>query len=133
MNTARVLGLGLVFVVGAVGCGGGGGGGGAKVYESGSHTLDKSCANEETDSYRIDSGVGTLAITATWDDSNGIDDLDLVLYDDDDVGVDGDSDIPPGDSPANISFTVADAARFQLDVECWDGEDFDYELVLVVP
>ena len=118
----RSLALFPLVTLLAVGCSGGGGGGGAKRYDSGVHDIEGTCTeSNDVQEFRIDSQAGTFQMSVSWDDSDG-EDIDLYVEDpDDEEGLfEGDSEIPPNDSPAEVTAVIPAPMNLVATVDCYD-------------
>lgn len=116
------------------GCVDGSDGGGPKRYGSGVHDIDGTCTeSNDIQEFRIDSEAGTFEMSVSWDDSDG-EDIDLYVEDpDDDEGLfEYDDDLPPNDSPAEVTAVIPAPMNLVATVDCYDWP-VPYSAQMTVP
>lgn len=78
--------------------------------------------NDDTDVFSVDVAAGMTSVSVAWDDPADTHDIDLAIYDS--AGavsftpLDDDGNIPPDDSPAEVSATVTTAQTLFIEVFC---------------
>lgn len=85
---------------------------------SGAKSFAGACADDlDDDGFKFTAAAGAFTASVTWNEANG-DDVDLWLLDDAGVLV-ADDEIPPGDSPAQVTFQLPAAGTYYLGVICY--------------